>query len=75
MHKHPTPIVIKNEVLKEMIKTAQINGISASIVGKMIMALNTGIKNANASHDLLKEFLDPKEPLITDFNLEDLFDV
>jgi len=44
MHKHPTPIVIKNEVLKEMIKTAQINGISASIVGKMIMALNTGIK-------------------------------
>ena len=75
MHKHPTPIVIKNEVLKEMIKTAQINSIPASIVGKMIMALNTGIKNANASHALLKEFLDVKEPMITDFNLEDLFDV
>ena len=55
MHKHPTPLSIKNHVLFEIIKAATDNNISPLITTQMINALETGIKKANQQHDLLKE--------------------
>jgi len=57
MHKHPTPIVIKNHVLFEIIKTATDNKIPSLITTQMINALETGIEKANQEHNRLKESL------------------
>lgn len=55
MHKHPTPLKIKNAILIEMIKTATDNNISPTITAQMFNALEAGIKRANEEHDQLKE--------------------
>jgi glutamate racemase len=55
MHKHPTPLSIKNHVLFEIIKAATDNNISPLTTTQMINALEAGIKKANQQHDLLKE--------------------
>lgn len=57
MHKHPTPLKIKNAILIEMIKTATDNNISPTITAQMFNALDAGIKRANEEHDQLKEIL------------------
>ena len=57
MHKHPTPLKIKNSILIEIISTATDNNISPAITTQMIHALEAGIKRANQEHDELKEIL------------------
>ena len=57
MHKHPTPLKIKNAILIEIINTATDNNISPAITAQMIHALEDGIKRANQEHDELKEIL------------------
>jgi hypothetical protein len=55
MHKHPTPLKIKNAILIQIIKTATDNNISPAITTQIIHALEDGIKRANREHDELKE--------------------
>jgi hypothetical protein len=57
MHKHPTPLKIKNAILIEMIKAATDNNISPTITVQMFQALDAGIKRANREHDEIAEIL------------------
>lgn len=57
MHKHPTPLKIKNAILIEMIKAATDNNISPAITVQMFQALDAGIKRANREHDEIAEIL------------------
>lgn len=57
MHKHPTPLKIKNAILIEMIKAATDNNICPTITVQMFQALDAGIKRANREHDEIAEIL------------------
>jgi hypothetical protein len=55
MHKHPTPAEIQAAIVKAMIEMAVKENISTHTVGRMIKAVETGVKAANFHHDLTKE--------------------
>ena len=49
MHTHPTPIQIKNEIIKAMIE--RFNNMPSNYVSAMFDAVDAGIKQANENHD------------------------
>ena len=53
MHKHPTPIQIKNEIMKAMIE--RFNNMPSHHVSDMFDALDAGITAACDKHNKLKE--------------------
>ena len=53
MHTHPTPVQIKNEIIKAMIE--RFDNMPSNYVSAMFDAVDAGIKKANENHDdLLK---------------------
>lgn len=54
MHKHPTPLVIKAEIFKELVRLATENNMLSTDVSIAMEAIENGIKIANTQHDELK---------------------
>jgi len=53
MHRHPTPIQIKNEIIRAMIE--RFNNMPSQYVSAMLDAVDVGIEQANKNHDAFKE--------------------
>ena len=53
MHKHPTPLQIKNEVIKAMVE--RFEDMPRKYVSAMFDAVNVGITQANINHHAFME--------------------
>ena len=66
MHKHPTPLVIKAEIYKQLCLVASASSMLSSDVVLAMNAIDEGIKQANQNHAALRKAMGYGETTTTE---------